>query len=1122
MDIKKAIKDLRSELCMTQTELANALHINFTTVSRWENGKSTPNHSVAVSLISFAKEKHVSAKCQKNLKISLLEVKKANLRAANDRVMPKNSLPGDMASFEAGETYELQKRLVDSLPGGVVIYKIGQEIQTLYYSEGILKLSGHEKKEYEQLVKNDPIAGIVYEDDQPELRRKVEAAIHMGGSISMTYRIKHKSGALIWVQLSATMMDEQSDGVIFYTIITRPTEEAEIYRNITKHSSTAIFIAERSTRKLIFANEAWKKLRNIPVEQEVVGCRLYDLIPQEDMLFTDEELEQLPSDRFLEIHSESSRGQYLDVQGRAIDWSGYDAYVCYITDETEIQNNHAMLKAAMDSAKVLAWRYDYRTNTVTDSGSLGLSVGLPKVIENVPESLIDHGYVHKDSIEDFRNLFRRMKSGEQVSCNIRSAFWIYGRETWQRQIYTPIFDQNGNYIESIGTSIDVTEQKEREQNYKEQIRLRRLLATNALGICHYNLSQNQIISYESEEKNIIEILQAESADEVLSHIYHNASSKLEQQEFESAKDSKTLMESYRSGQTHFAIRHHMKNDDRWVETSFDLITNPYSGDVEAIGVLRDISEMVKAENIVNVLMKIDYESITTINAQTGEAHPFTDGHLDDVISEQKRIGDNMAGVEVYLRKNCDDIDVERIIMETSLPYVKEQLEQQMIHTVAYTLRQGRQRIHKRVIYTYLDDTQKEILCAMQDLTETYRQEEQQKKRLAAALRDAELANHAKTDFFSRMSHDMRTPMNGILGLAQLSADENDVDTLKRNIAKIEESGKYLLSLINDTLDLQKIESGRMKLDSQIVAIQPLVENIIDIIKPAAKTKNIEFQVINQGVDLEWYIRVDPVRVKQIFINLLSNAIKFTPEGGRIQLEFYCLAKKGFIRHDKICVRDNGIGISEEFMKDGLFSPFSQESNDASGRYAGSGLGLSIVHSLVEMMGGRIEVESEQGKGSLFSVYLDFERVPENEVEQSHHRNEKSELSDSLEHKKILLVEDHPLNAEIMKRILEKAKCEVVWADDGQKGVTAFKEASEKEFDAILMDIRMPVMNGLEATKAIRSLERKDAKRIPIIAMTANAYEEDVKQVLEAGMNCHLAKPIEVKKLYETLHRYIGK
>jgi signal transduction histidine kinase/CheY-like chemotaxis protein len=389
-------------------------------------------------------------------------------------------------------------------------------------------------------------------------------------------------------------------------------------------------------------------------------------------------------------------------------------------------------------------------------------------------------------------------------------------------------------------------------------------------------------------------------------------------------------------------------------------------------------------------------------------------------------------------------------------------------------------------------------------------------------RNADEANHAKTEFLSRMSHDMRTPMNGILGLADLSEDETDIAVLKSNISKIKQSGEYLLGLINDTLDLQKIESGRMVLEPQIVATRELVNNVLMMTQLECKKKNIALKMIVENADLDCLVNVDPMRMKQIFFNILSNAVKFTEPGGIIKVCFKCVGHTGNIAHDVITITDTGVGMSKEFLEHQLFQPFSQEHSEIVANYSGSGLGLSIAKKLIGLMHGNIAVESALGEGTKVIVTVDFERAEKSDVQKKIEQLEihEAEVKGILAGKKILLAEDHPLNAEIVKRLLEKNGCIIEWSKNGQECCQKFAASGEGEFALILMDIRMPKMDGLEATRRIRKFSRGDAVSIPIIAMTANAYVTDVKNCLDAGMNAHIAKPINPHLMYITIAQYL--
>lgn len=419
-------------------------------------------------------------------------------------------------------------------------------------------------------------------------------------------------------------------------------------------------------------------------------------------------------------------------------------------------------------------------------------------------------------------------------------------------------------------------------------------------------------------------------------------------------------------------------------------------------------------------------------------------------------------------------------------------------------------------YRYIDRERTQILVSRTDVTRAVAEEQERQMRLAAALERANQANRAKTDFLSRMSHDMRTPMNGIIGLTSLTLGLPDLPSEAReNMEAIDDSSKYLLSLINDTLDMNKIESEKLTLHPTVVHASELVRNIVAYITPSAQEKKITLEVVRLRTELA-YIRADRVRLQQIFVNLLSNAVKFTPQGGKIRVEIECVAREDGISHERICVKDSGIGISREFLPH-AFEAFSQENNEVTSNYAGTGLGLPIVKHLVELMGGTIQLESAPGQGTTATVYLDFERVSQHQAP----IKSKPTVHAELRGKRVLVCEDHPLNAQIARKLLEKEGILVTAAADGKAALEQFAASPVGSFNAVLMDIRMPVMNGLEATRAIRALDRPDAAKVPILAMTANAFEEDVQACLSAGMNAHLAKPVEPQGLIAMLQAFVG-
>ena len=385
-------------------------------------------------------------------------------------------------------------------------------------------------------------------------------------------------------------------------------------------------------------------------------------------------------------------------------------------------------------------------------------------------------------------------------------------------------------------------------------------------------------------------------------------------------------------------------------------------------------------------------------------------------------------------------------------------------------------------------------------------------KLEIALKKAEDASFAKTRFLNNMSHDIRTPMNAILGYAQLMEDElkeKDLPEISEYLKKLQQSGNLLLSIINNVLDMARIESGRMEIDENYGMIEDIWQTLFEIFDDEAKKKNI---ALHYTINVEHeHILTDVTKVKEIFVNILSNTMKYTPSGGSVMInidELPCSGPGYMIVRTR--VSDTGIGMSQEYLTN-IFEAFTRERNTTKSKIAGTGLGMSIVKKYVELLGGTIDVESELGKGSTFTVTLKHKIADENYYVKNYAENPET-YSEILKDRKILLAEDNDLNAEIAEAILERAGLKTERVEDGIQCVNKIEKMPAGTYDMILMDIQMPKMNGYKATQAIRRLPDKDKAYIPIIAMTANAFAEDRKKAFDAGMNGHIAKPIDIEKL----------
>ena len=384
-------------------------------------------------------------------------------------------------------------------------------------------------------------------------------------------------------------------------------------------------------------------------------------------------------------------------------------------------------------------------------------------------------------------------------------------------------------------------------------------------------------------------------------------------------------------------------------------------------------------------------------------------------------------------------------------------------------------------------------------------------------RDAMAANDAKTDFLSRMSHDIRTPLNGIIGLTYLTREIPDLpDAARTNLNKIDISSKFLLSLVNDILDMSKAESGRIELHPEPYPVEEFNSYLDAVIRPLCAEKNQKF-ILEEQVTSDLVPLADKSRINQVLFNLLSNAVKYTPEGGTITYRITGRAAgEGRVTIDHE-IKDTGIGMSDKFQAM-MFDPFAQENRDDSSTHRGSGLGLAIVKKLVDLMGGTIEVHSTIGKGTTILLHLCFAVVSGESLAAEHaERRNREDLSD-LAGMHILLCEDQVLNQDIMRAILEKKRILVDVAEDGAQGISRFCHSMPGFYNAILMDVRMPVMDGYEATKRIRVLDRSDAQTVPIIVMTADAFSDAVQKCLDVGMNAHISKPVDPELLFRTLQQ----
>ena len=540
---------------------------------------------------------------------------------------------------------------------------------------------------------------------------------------------------------------------------------------------------------------------------------------------------------------------------------------------------------------------------------------------------------------------------------------------------------------------------------------------------------------------------------------------------------------------------------------------------KAINDIRERDGMITA-------MAADYRSIYYVDLDKDEVTCVRDTSKESGGTREGRMFSYRKGVTKYAELYVAPEDQEAFLRFVDPAHIRTELAKEtMISHLYLTVKDAVEQYEMLRIAGVRSienrDRDDHIVHAIgagfSDVDRETREAMEQNRALLEALTRAEDANQAKTSFLSSMSHEMRTPMNAIIGLDNIALrDPNISPSTRDELEKIGSSARHLLALINDILDMSRIESGRMVLKEEPFPFREMLAQINVIINGQCEDKGLRF-VCREMEPLEEYFIGDDLRIRQILINILGNAVKFTDPPGTVTFTVEQSGHTGGSRLLRFTIQDTGIGIDEAFLPK-LFEPFSQEDATTTNRYGGSGLGMAITKNMVDLMGGRINVESEKGKGTAFTVEIPLHQAQQAALTRSSNQHAPDIPLAGLH---MLIAEDMELNAEILTDLLDLEEITSEWVQNGQLAVERFAGSEEGHFDAILMDMRMPVMDGLTATREIRKLPRRDASTIPIIALTANAFEEDVKQCLQAGMDAHLSKPVDIDLLKDLLGRLLA-
>lgn len=994
-------------------------------------------------------------------------------------------------------------------PGGVMVVCYEENFPIIYANPRMANYLGYESVEEYMNLMPGGMFQVIWEEDREFVRQEMKRQLTGGDQYTIQYRVVNRDGRPIWVHNVGRYVESSPSLLVsvYYDIdeskqhVRQQETHLEQLRAVMDHLPGGICVFY------------WKENRFEPIILSKEFCRMLgvDEAKERSSLSADILCHIHPEDRqWVEKYSQtyveenetiSMTARFKNEKTQEYIWIKIKgnfvlqedgAKLCYVscTDVTKEKELEVKLKAseyslsvALENCNIYSGKYDLREKISIFNRRIQEDFGLPERLDTT--SRRSSHVMYEEGREELTQLFHEMCTGKREIMTVELPMKkVTGEWVWTRQTYTVVEkDDMGNPLMIISTALDITKQKQDEQRFNVESAYHQMILQNMYSVIRMSVTNWKIMDYAGEYSMF------DNTGEDLFEVILNAIPDAGMREtFHRTFQQKNMLYQFESGENKITYTFRIQRLNRstiWVEATAEMLQRG-DGEVLAIILIKDVNHQMIADQIRNTLI----DSITDFVGY----YIIEDG-TSSIISEKPEFcfeSDQEDGAlqklfgYIYEQISTEERDAARENMRMEM--VKQHLKyMQNYQYIYHAQKESDEHRIKRVDFCYLDQSREIIVVSQRDITDIIKEEEMQKAELQRALNLANRASRARDEFLSNMSHDLRTPLNGIIGASELAKDRihTNPEQVEEYLEDINSSGRFMLNLVNDILDMSRLEMGKQELERTKISWKEFAKDLQQVFESTCEEKDLKL-TINLGVDIPSVIG-DAVRLKRVLQNLLSNATKFTEHGGHVE----CLVSETKMIGEKflvtIVVQDNGVGISEEFQNQ-MYEIFSQEKNGINDQNIGSGLGLAISKSLVELMGGTIQCESKQGVGTRFILSLPF--VLE-EKDAKYQKEEKGKVEmDVLRGHKVLLVEDHPLNSKIVQRLLESKEIFVEHVVNGKDAVERFEGSDLFSFDAILMDISMPVMDGIEATKRIRALERSDAHMVPIIALTANAFEKD--------------------------------